>query len=161
MSRLPRRYVVAAMVVPALMSGAAPAVAQHLEPGQRIRVTAPGLSLDRQAGTLRWLDRDSLVLETDLRRLALPPQEVSHIDRSRGRKGHALLGLGIGAVVGLGTGFLLFQPGSTGCTGSGDYEENCMLYRAGALLGGAAVGALTGALIRTERWEAMPLDGTR
>ncbi|MCU0621092.1 MAG: hypothetical protein MUC69_06275 [Gemmatimonadales bacterium] len=141
----------------ALLCGTAPVAAQQLDAGQRIRVTVPALQLDRQVGSLRWLDRDSVVIDTDLHRLAMAPGQVSRLDVSRGRKGHTLLGLGIGAAVGLGAGFLLFQPGSSQCTGSGDYEENCMLYRAGVMVGGAVAGALAGTFIRTERWEALPL----
>lgn len=156
-----RRCTLDTLVALALLLAAGPASAQQLQPGQRIRVTAPELKLERAVGELRWVDRDSLVLDTPAAHLALPTGLVQQVEVSRGRKGHTLLGTAIGAGVGLAAGFLLFAPGSSECTGSGDYEEYCMWYRAGAMVGGAVVGALTGTLIRSERWEPIPLPGTR
>jgi hypothetical protein len=139
----------------------APVRAQELGAGQRIRVTAPDLHLDRQVGELLRLDRDSLVLGSNGQHWAVPPSLVSQVDVSGGQRGHEVTGLVIGAVAGLGMGFILFSPGSTGCTGSGDYGENCAYYRAASAVGGAGLGALIGALIHTERWVPFPLGSVR
>ncbi len=112
-----------------LMMLSARTAAQWLAPGQRIRVTAPQLSLHRQPGQLQWLDRDSLVLAGGSQRWAVPRDLLTQVDLSRGHRGHLFAGLAVGAAVGFGVGAILFPPNSTGCTGSGDYAENCHLYR--------------------------------
>ncbi len=80
-----------------------------------------------------------------------PPAHRIDIDSTKGTHGHAVTGLLIGAGVGLVAAYVLFAPGSNACSGSGDYEENCRLYRAGIVIGSAGLGALVGALIRTEK----------
>lgn len=85
----------------------------------------------------------------------LPPERpAAHridVDSATATRGHAVTGLVIGAAVGLVAAYVLFAPGSNACSGSGDYEENCRLYRAGIVIGAAGLGALVGALIRTEK----------
>jgi len=82
----------------------------------------------------------------------LPPVVMGFApDSARATRGHAVTGLVIGAAVGLVAAYVLFAPGSNACSGSGDYEENCRLYRAGIVIGAAGLGALVGALIRTEK----------
>jgi hypothetical protein len=69
-----------------------------------------------------------------------------------------LVGLAAGGAVAFVVGAILFTPNTTGCTGSGNYAENCRLYRAGMVVGGAGLGALVGALVRTEQWAPVALD---
>lgn len=140
------------VLVAALLLLPAPTPAQELAPGQRIRVTAPQLQLGRQVGELLWLDRDSLLLGAKGLRWAVPPELVTQIDASRGQRRHVVVGLALGAAVGLGVGAILLSPNSNRCTGSGNYGEFCLQMRAGILVGGAGLGALVGALIHTERW---------
>lgn len=136
----------------------AAATAQRLYPGQRIRVTAPQLHLERQTGQLQWLDADSLVLAGSAGRWVVPCDILTQVDSLRGVRSHALVGLAAGAVVGFVVGAILFSPESTGCTGSGNYGETCALIRAGIVVGGAGLGALVGALIRTEQWAPVSRD---
>ena len=75
------------------------------------------------------------------------------LERSVGYRRHTLLGLGIGTLAGIGTGAALVA----GCTQGGRGEDDglCNLYYVATIPIGAGVGALTGALTRTERWEAV------
>lgn len=138
-----------------LFLGAASSGAQSLYPDQRVRITAPQLDLRRQPGRLVWLDTDSLVLAAPSRRWVVPRHLLTQVDSSGGRGGHALIGTVAGGVVGLAVGVLLFSPNSSACEGSGNYAQNCRLYREGTVVAGAGLGLLVGAHIRTERW--MPL----
>ncbi len=139
----------------------ASAGAQMLSQDQRIRVTVQQLELRRHAGRLVWLDADSLILAGSGQRWVVPRHLVTQVDSSRGEHGHALLGLAVGGAVAFVVGAILFSPDSNACTGSGDYAENCRLYRAGIVVGGAGLGALVGALIRTEQWAPVPLEALR
>lgn len=136
----------------------APVGAQELAPGQRIRVTAPEVSLIRQPGSLLSLDASALTLTADTQRWVVPRHLVTQIEASRGRKGHLLTGLLIGTGVGAVAGLIAIEGGSSNmCSGSGNYAQNCWAVMAGSLGIGALLGGVTGALIRTERWEVVPL----
>jgi len=117
---------------------------------------APSVSGGFLVGTLVALDADSLVIRgsVDARRLSLA--SVEHVDLSRGRKSHARLGAGIGLLVGAGAGAL------ASCDNENNQSDlvpiQCIAMGAAA---GALLGAVTGALVRTERWEQIPLDRLR
>jgi hypothetical protein len=72
------------------------------------------------------------------------------LERSAGYRRHTLLGLGLGSLAGLGAGALLVS----GCKGPSD-DELCGLQYLYAVPTGAAIGALIGALTRTDRWETV------
>jgi hypothetical protein len=144
-----------------LLLGAASSGAQSLYPDQRVRITAPQVDLRRQPGHLVWLDADSLVLAVPRRRWAVPRQLLTQVDSSRGKRGHALLGIVAGGVVGLAVGAVMFSPNSSACEGSGNYAQNCRWYRAGVVVAGAGLGLLVGAQIRTERWVPLRLEALR
>jgi hypothetical protein len=133
-------------------------------PGDRVRVRLPCAPADGPqacaviAGRLVAPATDSLVLEDEhgmTRRIDVQAGTV--LERSVGSRRHTLLGLGIGALVGVGTGAALVS----GCTQGGRGEDDglCNLYYFGSIPAGAGLGALVGALIRTERWEVLPLAG--
>ena len=67
-----------------------------VEPGVRVKVTAPECELREQAATFRALRADTLVLETT----ECPLASVTRLDVSRGQKSHVLLGAGIGFAAG-------------------------------------------------------------
>jgi hypothetical protein len=133
---------------------------------QRIRVTAPELGLRHQTGTLLSFDDHSLVFADESQRWVVPRQLLTQLQASRGQRGHTVLGLATGAVVGGIVGAILFTPTTSACEGSGNYEQNCRLYRAGIVVGSAGLGALVGSLIRSEKWgpvnpDSLGLDARR
>jgi hypothetical protein len=131
-----------------------PAQAQEPDPapllGQRVRVSTPnGPSV---TGKLVEQDGTKLVVSDQKGSLtAIPVADVSRIELSAGRKSKALLGAVIGAAVGLGVGL---WAATTWCSESGcDNEVGGVLVLG---VGGAGLGALVGAAVRTERWRQVP-----
>lgn len=150
----------AALLAGALLSGPVPLLAQGLEPGHRIRVTAPSVLGERQVGQLVWVDVDSLVLASEAgtapQRWVFPPESITRLEASQGRHGHPGRGFLIGAGVGL-IGGLMGISGEGTCTGSGNYGELCAMLVVGSTLGGGLLGLLIGAAARTERWVSIPV----
>jgi hypothetical protein len=134
----------------------------QLEPGARVRVTAPQLGIEKQATTFQTLRGDTLIVVADSATYC-PLASVTRLEVHRGRQGHVWLGAGIGsavgAVAGVVTGVLVCKNDWL-C--SDDYMGLAVL--AGAGIGGVAgglLGAGVGALIKTDRWEEVPLDRLR
>jgi len=157
-----------ALLLSGVLAFALPAFAssQTLSPGTRVRVTAPALMLDRQRGQLVSLDRGSLVLEgsgSDLgsrsaapRRWVIPRDAVAQLERSLGIRANTRKGLLIGAGVGLAAGLVVTRSGGgSACRGSGDYGEFCATIIGASTAGGALLGALVGAVARSERWQVV------
>ena len=125
--------------------------------GDRIRVTAPSVSNYAFVGTVIALPTDSLVVQGGSNTWHLSRASVTHIDLSRGRKSNALLGAGIGLLVGAGVGALI----GSGCDTElylSSQGECAAAGAAGLGAAGALLGAVSGALIRTERWTNASLD---
>jgi len=98
------------------------------------------------------MDGDSLVVLLGTQRRVIPVESVESVERVSGRHGHtvrgALIGgLAVGGVVGAG---MLSNPQQ--CRGSGNYGQLCAVLLGATTLGGAAVGALIGTLIRHDDW---------
>jgi hypothetical protein len=125
----------------------------------RVRVTlrsAPGLDV--------W-DGHSLELAgSDSIPRTIPLSDVVRLEVNRGKKGHALTGLAIGAAAGLAVG------GVTMALASSNWDEADWFYEdrwtvAAIITGvttvaGAGLGVVVGALIKTEDWEDVPLPAT-
>jgi len=79
------------------------AAQEPLQPGTRVRVTAPDCGLRGQATRLEALRADTLVLDTS----ECPLASVTRLDVSRGRKSNGRKGAGIGFLTGAVTGVLL------------------------------------------------------
>jgi len=129
------------------------------EPGQRVRVTAPDLGINRQAATFSSLDGGVLIVTADST-MQRPLADVSRLDVYAGRKSNTLLGGTIGAVV-LGLTTTVIVSGV--CSETGGCSAGTEVI-AGALgfAGGALVGAGIGAFIWTsDEWEEVPLDRLR
>ncbi len=126
--------------------------------GQRVRVSAPELSLDDAIGRFQGVRRDTLrVLADSL--LRIPVGLVVRIEASRGRSNIPVLVGGIaGAAVGAAVGIALipdcdvFDPGCE--------EQTLGPPVLGAVLG-ALIGTGLGVALRSERWENVPLDVLR
>ena len=144
-----------------------------LAPGTRVRVlsacdtTAAHRGCDVVKG--RLLSRtgnELLIQDTEGGEHRVNLSAGARVEQSAGYRHHTLRGMGIGALAGLATGAILVAD----CTRGGRGEDNglCAVRLVAAVPIGAGVGALIGALTRTERWEPMPqgrasldVDGTR
>jgi hypothetical protein len=133
------------------------AQAPPLEPGQRVRVTAPDLGVNRQSAVLETLRGDMLVVVEDST-IRIPVASVTRIDVHRGRHGHPWRGAGIGFLAGAATGAV---AGAILC------QDGCIEWDTGAVVAlgaavfsasGAVVGGVVGAFIKTDKWEEVPLD---
>ena len=132
--------------------------APSLEPGVRVRMTAPHCNAISKKGRLQEMRGDTLVLDT----IECPLENAWKLEVSRGRKrsvGRVLAGasLGIlGGLLGAAVGYALehdrchdtcgIAPAIGGIVGAG---------------GGVVIGTVIGALIRTDRWEEVPLNHLR
>ena len=132
-----------------------------LKPGDRIRATAPTFSPGPLVGTVVAFEAESLMVQGGTRTWRLSRASLTGLDVSQGRRSHAGLGAGIGLLVGAGVGALI----GSGCDvieGPVSSEAGCIAIGAAVFGGaGALVGAVTGALVRTERWAEVPLDRLR
>jgi hypothetical protein len=127
--------------------------------GDRVRVIAPSVSGSPFVGTLVALEADSLVVHDTVNTWRLSLASVEQVDLSRGRKSHALLGAGIGLLVGAGVGALAGSSCEQVMYDTGITQGECIAIGAAAFgAAGALLGAVTGALVRTERWAQVPLD---
>lgn len=140
-----------------------------LTPGARIRVwpTCGRSSGSVPKGCAPVVGRLVTISATDVRVVpdggseeTLPLDPSTRLQVSVGSRHHTLLGLGIGTAVGFGVGMVL--AGRAGCdrgifgSGGRDSEDDlCGAYGIVAVPLGAALGAVVGRLIRSERWTAV------
>jgi len=138
-----------------------------VHPGMRVRLTfAPDAGTDRTTrvvGTLMRLGPDSVAVY-DQERLAVVAAALGaaqRLEASRGRHSRAgrgaLLGLAAGAAAGIGSGLIVCA--AEACTSSGGDWGGIVIgvLGLGGALAGTGIGALVGAMIRSERWETVPL----
>jgi hypothetical protein len=134
--------------------------------GSRVRITyeRPETSATEawrpllvQEGRLAGWTAESIALESDGRASEIPVALLSRLEVSRGTTGHALTGALIGAGVGaVGTVVLMI-----GSAGDSEYTAGLafLLGTGMFVLPGIGIGAGIGALVRTDRWETVPLPG--
>lgn len=125
-----------------------------LQVGDRVRVKT-STSAKGATGELIGIGPDALRFRASDRSLVdVPLASVTRVERSVGRRSNAGKGALIGGAAGLATMFTLVALWS-----GQDCDGPCTPYAVivgGALVGaGTVVGALGGALIKTERWEAV------
>ena len=134
----------------------------------RVRVTlrtGPGLEY---VGNLDAWQGESLELSgSGLAHQSIPLSDLAKLEISRGKKGHWLVGALIGTGVGIGAGLLISSgnnaddPASndpfSGFAGSVAEQGTNMGIVFVSTLAGAGLGALVGALIKTEKWEEVPI----
>jgi hypothetical protein len=143
----------------AVLSGQEP---PPVQPGDRVRVTALGCGLRRFETTVEALRGDALVLPGDPSRSSNPINNcpfasVTRLEVPRGRKSHVLPGLGLGYLVGAVVGAAVSDCEPSSST-QGICEAVPIALGASA---GLVIGAIFGALIKTDRWEEVPLDKLR
>ena len=126
--------------------------------GTRVRVTAPELDLERYDGTLVAVRGDTLTVGT----VHVPLTSVTRLDVHRGRTGNWRKGAINGALVGGSTGLVfgvLFWQICSSLAGDGDACWPFVPFSAVVVgLPGGLVGAAVGILIKTDRWEEIPLE---
>ena len=139
-------------------------------PSARVRVwpacAAPAGSEVRPCvpvvGRLLAIDATSVLIQREGRPAeAFPLDSSTRLELSGGSRHHTLLGLGAGAVVGFGVGMILAKGAGcdSGIFGSNESEDDlCGAYGI-AIPAGAALGAVVGRLIRSERWR--PIGANR
>lgn len=158
------RYV-GLVTVALLVATSSPLAAQEapVAPGTRVRVQAPPQWSGWVVGTVVAWESESLVLEPEDvgTPLTLARNQITRFDVYGGSKSKALLGAGIGFGVGVGWTVLLLSSESI-CNSeetcdAGDWAKGIAIFGGG----GAAIGALVGLLFRTDRWEAVPMEGIR
>ena len=164
-----KQHAVIALVI-LVLTPAIPAQAQAdgLVPGARVRVwpACPG-SADSEAqacapvvGRLLSIDTAGVLIQrAGMPADTLPLGSLARFEVSRGSRHYTLLGLGGGALVGLGAGMILASRAGCdhGIFGSNESEDDlCGAYGLVAIPAGAALGAVVGRLIRSERWQPIP-----
>lgn len=153
---------IASLVVTLILTASADVVAQQeslVAAGAKVRVSAPDFKL---VGTAAGLEPDTLLMESRDARLAIPLSPLAKLEVHRGRKSNtgngALIGFVSGAVIGAAMGAAPCPENAYVCI---EGWEGAAL--GGGVLGavGAGLGALVGAVMRTDRWEEVPLDRLR
>jgi hypothetical protein len=154
-----------ACLAPSTIAAQAPARPDEIQPGARVRVTAPGVVAARFVGTVLSRNGDTLnVASPNVSPFAVPTSRITSLEVSRG-KSHAdgaIRGVKWGAPIGLALGLLTI--GVVGdCIGCIKAESNKSGAQAAWLgmnaFGGAIWGAGIGALVGREHWE--PFDVQR
>ena len=140
------------LMLGAILFLAHPVHAQSI--GDRMRITTQ----HRQEiiGQIKSLDNTSLTILTDYsRELGIAYAEMVQLQRSHGVRSHykkgAVIGLGIGGLAGI-LGYECNEIAHYRCNGSGRTAVTLILSGGGALL-----GLIVGAAIRTERWERVDI----
>jgi hypothetical protein len=134
-----------------------PSAGSPLKAGDRIRIWAADLS-EKTVGRVVEAGPDFLRLQVKGRTgpVAVPLAAVTRLERSLGRRSSAGKGALIGTVVGTGLGAALVMAS---LRSDSDCDGPCTPYAiiaASAIVGaGALVGAFSGAVIKTERWESV------
>jgi hypothetical protein len=118
--------------------------------GSHVRVSATSVA-KRVEGYVESIDNTTLTLRSDDRsRIALPLSTVTNLELAVGRRGHAKMG----ALIGTGFGVLslaVLCQGEDCFQSSGDYGAAVLVTATTA-----AVGALIGTLIKTDKWIVIP-----
>jgi hypothetical protein len=132
--------------------------------GAPVRVEVAGRS--RVAGTLVRVDDDSLLVGDGARVIAVPRAQVSGVSvkaggRSRGAGAArgAVIGIGIGAILGGIAGYSSWEPCEAAEFFCSTETRSRATVGAATAVGflGAAIGALSGAVVGRQRWRPVPL----
>jgi hypothetical protein len=134
---------------------AVPVAAQQLQPGTRVRGQAAAGPFD---GRVAWAGRDSLAIVQRHDTLLVSKAAIQRLAIATGTRRNTLQGIGIGAGAGaVGAAAVLLSYSDDG----NDSELEGLKYLgAGTLfIGSAALGAITGALIKSSRWTRVRPSG--
>lgn len=156
-----RRLALVIGVLAGIPGPALAAQASALHSGQRVRVKSTSQAVPVMTGVIEAIDADTLFLRHggtagETVATPIPMASITGLQVSRGRRSRWQTGLAIGLGAGAAGGAIL-----------GGSSEDDLLFSSGdkAVMGavglgvlGGAVGAVAGALTRTERWESIPID---
>ena len=134
----------------------------QLASGDRVRVTATHLGLDRVDGVLESIDGDTVLIATDTT-LRMHRAAIDRIERHDGRKAYPVRAAGVGFLIGAGAG-IVFGAALAQCPPAGcDTSPAVQGAVAGLAFGlaGAAIGGITGAVAKVDRWKTVPPDALR
>ena len=163
-----RRTVVLSLValVPLAATGCGWSLAQSawpgppIEPGQRVRVTAPSAGASNLVGSVVALRTDTLVVQDEAQAtpLAIPFTSVTRLHLSV-NKGRTLEGMAIGLLAGALAGFAVAASVEEP-RGFGGPFTGLVAILVGPPVG-MLIGGIWGSQIRRNRWEEVPLDRLR
>jgi hypothetical protein len=154
-------------------TGAAPATAASLGilPGARARVIVSDYGEDLQTGTITAVRGDSFVFRRDKAgdSLTVGYTHVARLDVGRGRHARTLTGLALGLLGGAAAGAALGAAtyhAPSPCTNN-PFCGLVLFTQGESVAGGAALGAaggallgtIIGAVIHTERWHTVSING--
>jgi hypothetical protein len=156
-------YLPAIFLVAPICTATAQDRTSPLEPGQRVRVTAPSLGLDGHEERFSGVRGDTLVL-TSMRCLIA---DVERLDVHAGRRSHAvtggLIGAAAGVLIGIPVGAL--EQSRYECDPDNAWGIPCIppLPTIPIMFGviGGVLGAVTGGFIKTDSWQHVPLEHVR
>lgn len=156
MNTTSRALLLNAAVVATTIGFAAPAHAQNLSAGTRLRVTSDAT---RTVGRVERSTADSLTLTLSSGgQVAYLWADIERVERSLGSRGRA----GRGALVGAGVATALTIGSIVLGSGENEVEDDfadtimILVLPVNAAIG-AGVGALVGLAWRSERWDALPI----
>jgi hypothetical protein len=115
-----------------------------VEPGARVRVTAPAEGVRKYVGTYVAGDKDTVYVqgEADAAPLAISVAAVTRLELHSGRKHRRLLGTGVGCAAGVALG-----------AASGIINEDGAMSGLVLAVPGCFAGLVVGSLFTTDRWE--------
>lgn len=131
-----------------------------VQPGQRVRVRSTVVHTPELTGVVESIGPDTLRVRDDDRSMATAVSlaTVDRLQVSRGRHSRWVTGAAIGLGVGVAAGVLI------GLTTSSEddwlFGPGASAFLGAVLFGpiGAVTGGIVGLVVRTERWETVPLD---
>ena len=102
----------------------------------------------------------SLTLKTEIQPtpLVLKRSDIDVIQVSQGKKSHALLGIGLGFLAGVGIGVAYGAAGHPGLPHVGGDIPPEMEYVVQFTLGGTIIGCVIGANAKSEKWKKVPIE---
>ncbi len=163
-----RTVVLAALVGIASLTSVEPLAAQpvpQLAVGQRVRVTAPSLSLNRSVATVESLPAHGVGLRVprshgagptawiDTLHVSVSLDSLTSMDVSVREHGHGWAGAGLGMIVGALAGYAIGSNKT-------DMFEPASSILGGVLLG-IPIGAFVGSNIRSDEWRPVDLQRLR
>jgi hypothetical protein len=150
--------VVSGLLLPgAAWSEEEPKAETAITPGSRIRLSAPTVAVERIEGTVIQMDQTSVSISAgDRASVSVPRESITRLEVNTGRHRQTKAGALTGAVIGAALGAAHPCFAMVGCD-----EQNAGAAALIYGLTGAGYGAIVGALIKVDRWTALPLDRVR